>query len=457
MISNSSVLRAIRPFESLAGYVGATVLLALVLAKCAIGSVTAHFDFASLSHESTLLIMIGFTGLAMTIYEISARVHWHRRHAIVWFAPNSRPFGVLAWSALVRFLTTGGVLAVGWCMVHYHYYFQTPNFSFTRVYYSYMLGAYFLLGYPYHLFTLLRLGRQMFEFNDYALLTLLGIKGFWLWSTGKIARWPMATARGRRMLTARRVRKAYLVYLVNFFFLPLMTSFFAGEYTAFSDNLSQVMTPEFGDSLFFQQYHRVYLSLYHLIFVLDLGIAIIGYTLASRWLDNRSKSVDMTLRGWFAVLLCYPPMSIGFTDQFIGYGIPKTTPFITSEWALMVLMPLIIFCFIVYLWATMALGFRFSNFNNRGVVSIGPYRYFRHPAYTMKNLAWWLDNTQVLTNIWSALALLIWNGIYMLRGITEEQHLMRDPDYRGYQKEVPGRFLPSWSKSQIGESFPGIR
>ena len=43
----------------------------------------------------------------------------------------------------------------------------------------------------------------------------------------------------------------------------------------------------------------------------------------------------------------------------------------------------------IYAWATVAFGLRFSNLTYRGVLTNGPYRYTRHPAYLSKNLYWW--------------------------------------------------------------------
>ena len=174
------------------------------------------------------------------------------------------------------------------------------------------------------------------------------------------------------------------------------------EYQSFSRALDSIMSIGFTSKTFFSQYHTVYLLLYHLIFVVDVGLAIIGYSIASRWLGNRTKTVDMSFSGWFFVLLCYPPMNSGFTDQFIGYGRIQTEQLLTSEMALMIIMPIILACFFVYVWATAALGFKFSNLTNRGIINHGPYQFLRHPAYSMKNLAWWIDNSHVLSNIWAA-------------------------------------------------------
>jgi len=71
----------------------------------------------------------------------------------------------------------------------------------------------------------------------------------------------------------------------------------------------------------------------------------------------------------------------------------------------------------------------------------GPYAYIRHPAYIAKNLGWWLT----LIPIMSApvfISMSIWSYVYYLRAITEERHLLKDKDYRGYCKNVKYKFIP---------------
>ena len=203
-----------------------------------------------------------------------------------------------------------------------------------------------------------------------------------------------------------------------------------------------VTSSRFEQFTFFQKYRSIYLVLYHLLFIVDVGIATIGYTIATRWLQNRTKSVDTTLSGWMAALICYPPLNTGFSDQFIGYGRVHTHTVVTNETVSMLLMAGILLLFTLYVWATLALGFKFSNLTNRGIVDRGPYAYVRHPAYAAKNLAWWLENTFVLSNFWAAFALFIWNIIYVLRGITKERHLSKDDSYKKYCKKVQYRFIP---------------
>ena len=93
------------------------------------------------------------------------------------------------------------------------------------------------------------------------------------------------------------------------------------------------------------------------------------------------------------------------------------------------------------LFVLSALGFRFSNLTNRGIVAGGPYRFIRHPAYFAKNVAWWLENPFVWNNLFALFGLVIWNIVYVLRAITEEKHLQNDKAYQEYSRQVKYRFI----------------
>ncbi|MBK8959723.1 MAG: DUF1295 domain-containing protein [Proteobacteria bacterium] len=98
------------------------------------------------------------------------------------------------------------------------------------------------------------------------------------------------------------------------------------------------------------------------------------------------------------------------------------------------------------------LGWKASNLTHRGIVSGGPYRYIRHPAYTAKNIAWWIASVPAFTLAWQASAMqglqvagatLAWSGLYVLRALTEEDHLRSvDEHYSKYCEAVRFRFLP---------------
>ena len=94
----------------------------------------------------------------------------------------------------------------------------------------------------------------------------------------------------------------------------------------------------------------------------------------------------------------------------------------------------------VYAWATMAFGIRFSNLTYRGVLTNGPYRFTRHPAYLSKNLFWWFSAMPFLVTTGSAaeavrntVFLGCVSAIYFARAKTEEAHLLAEDDkYRDY-------------------------
>jgi protein-S-isoprenylcysteine O-methyltransferase Ste14 len=92
----------------------------------------------------------------------------------------------------------------------------------------------------------------------------------------------------------------------------------------------------------------------------------------------------------------------------------------------------------------MAFGLRFSNLTNRGIIARGPYAWIRHPAYVSKNIAWWAENARSFSSLWQIIFLAAWNYIYYLRAVTEERHLLRDPDYRAYCQKAPYRFIPGF-------------
>ncbi len=93
----------------------------------------------------------------------------------------------------------------------------------------------------------------------------------------------------------------------------------------------------------------------------------------------------------------------------------------------------------IYSWATVAFGIRFSNLTHRGIITHGPYRWTRHPAYLAKNSFWWLGAMPFLAMsgnpvdiIRNSFFLAVVSAVYFWRAKTEEKHLMADPAYREY-------------------------
>jgi len=187
-----------------------------------------------------------------------------------------------------------------------------------------------------------------------------------------------------------------------------------------------------------------HMALYHfssdLIYALDVLYATVGYVLSFRVIDTHLRSAEPTLLGWVVALECYTPFwGSLFSRLYLHYeGIGFET-WLSGHLALQwVWAGAILALEGIYLFATFAFGVRFSNLTHRGILTGGPYRFTKHPAYVAKNLSWWLITLPFIPNHgwvdaikWS-LGLAGVSFIYYMRARTEERHLSRDPTYVQY-------------------------
>lgn len=183
-----------------------------------------------------------------------------------------------------------------------------------------------------------------------------------------------------------------------------------------------------------------YLVAMALLYAVDTAFATIGYMSTSRRIDGQIRSVDRTAIGWLAALCCYPPLSVLVLDTWLVYkGSSDWTQWLPElgVWGVVWGLAIIVLT-AVYTWSSVAFGPRFSNLTHRGIITSGPYRWVKHPAYLTKNLSWWLISVPFLskqgveTSLLLCFSLLGVNSIYALRAWTEERHLRSDPVYRDY-------------------------
>jgi len=383
-----------------------------------------------------LFYIIAFTFISMLIWEYLSRTRYNKQY------PKEKTKSLfthtslyLLKSSFFRFIALFLPFYIAYFIVHNHFYFIHNNaFNPTVKFFDYFLIIFLILGPPYIFITLKYKNATHYEFNDYAILTIIAIKSFFCLIFCKNTPYTF--------YKNRRIKKILLVYFVNFFFLTLMINLFLQEFNGFQKHMHILFSDNYMQKHWYAKARNWYFICFHLLFIIDVGIAMIGYSFASRWLDNRTKSVDMTALGWFVALFCYPPFNQLISNNFIYYHSLSTHEIITSQIAWSVIFVLLLMAYSVYVWATIAFGFKFSNLTNRGIISHGPYKYVRHPAYISKNIAWFIDTTYVLTNIWASIAFFIWSGVYILRALTEERHLNQDKAYLAYKKQVPYKFIP---------------
>jgi protein-S-isoprenylcysteine O-methyltransferase Ste14 len=228
-------------------------------------------------------------------------------------------------------------------------------------------------------------------------------------------------------------------WLVKAFFIPLMFVYVHNDLVATWS--APAITP--------LDFQHIYPRLYDLFFLLDVLLATIAYTLTLRILDNHVRSVEPTIGGWIICVICYRPL-VDVQAPYIQYELDKLYwgdvfapyPLLYVLWG-----SIILFLVFIYVWSTAAFGLRFSNLTHRGIITDGPYRWVKHPAYLAKNLSWWMISVPFIagagwmTAIQSCLMLGAVNLIYYLRAKSEERHLTADPVYRDYQNYIAAQGL----------------
>ena len=225
---------------------------------------------------------------------------------------------------------------------------------------------------------------------------------------------------------------------VKAFFLPLMWGYAVRQVQA----VAALPSPAIAQSPL-QWFEWAMATLYFI----DVIWGAMGYLWSLRLTDSHVRSTEPTTLGWLAALVCYEPLSRAVFPAYFAYGSgPAWGHWLADRPALELLWAALIVALTgVYAAATVSFGLRFSNLTHRGIVTSGPYRWLRHPAYVSKNLSWWLISMPFMVHThWTdslrlCAMLLAVNGVYWLRARTEDRHLRQDPVYRAYADALLAR------------------
>ncbi len=202
------------------------------------------------------------------------------------------------------------------------------------------------------------------------------------------------------------------------------------------------------------------------MFLVDVQFATVGYALTFKPLDSHIRTANPYMAGWAAALICYPPFILMGDNGPLNYHVN------TADWvywfegktALLTVWGFwLVVLTAIYAWATVAFGIRFSNLTHRGILTHGPYRWTKHPAYLSKNAYWWFATMPFLvtSGSWSdalrnTAVLACVSAVYYWRARTEERHLMADPDYAAYaawmDRHGPVPRLIGWMTGRRGGS-----
>ena len=267
--------------------------------------------------------------------------------------------------------------------------------------------------------------------------------GAWHWGQLCLGRW-----RGR---DGPALKTFLLGWVIRAFFLPLMVS-------AFHDVIGWVMTNPIAGG--FENAFWTVAWFFKIALFADLAFVAIGYVVTLRLLDNHIRSVNPLVIGWLVALICYQPFWSVIANQYLSYNDGfgwwdwlKDDSVLLYPWA-----GLMVVANILWVWANMTFGLRFSNLTHRGILTNGPYRWTKHPSYIAKNIYWWLLSVPFISpTSWedalrNCLLLLVVNAIYVARARTEERHLSEDPTYVAYAKWIERHGIFRW----IGRLVPAL-
>ena len=397
---------ATHPLVALAGI--AAFLLATLAARPINGWFVALLPPGNSPIAGTAATIMGFTALAIFALDLGWQ-HTHRRASTgLDFATDDPSVSRTLTKWLGLCATLGVIGALYWLLPEYAAPFYGRYFALLRV----LVPAWLVVAWPYLYFV----DRYQREPRDA------------YWQLGRLLRGHPGELRRAEL------GQHALGWLIKAFFLPLM-------FTYFCSDLERLLL---GAPHEWHSFRDVYDFLYDFLYLIDVGLVSLGYLAALRLTDTHLRSAEPTMLGWVVALVCYEPFWSLIGARYLAYGgaYPWGTwfaawPVLFAAWGSAILA-----LTVIYVWATVCFGARFSNLTHRGIITNGPYRYCKHPAYLAKNLSWWLIIVPFLSHDSAGQALRhcallgIVNGIYWLRAITEERHLSRDTQYVCYARFI---------------------
>jgi protein-S-isoprenylcysteine O-methyltransferase Ste14 len=303
-----------------------------------------------------------------------------------------------------------GIGLLYWLLPEYHGAFYNPFWSLLRT-----LAPYVIVAAPFYFAWMDRHQRE----TDDAYLV-----------------WARLLFRGERPSSWRPVREMMAGWMVKAFFLPLMTVYLSTNADHLSASLTTALDAPFSLASF--------RFMYDLSFAMDLMFGTVGYLCTFRILDSHVRSAEPTTLGWLVAIICYQPFWSLISSQYIHYEGSVfwdnwliSLPIVRIVWGTVIVALLL-----CYALSTISFGLRFSNLTNRGIITSGPYRLTKHPAYIAKNLSYWMITVPFIEPLgWKVAvmhcaALIAVNLLYFIRAKTEERHLMNDPEYRAYAEWI---------------------
>ena len=358
-------------------------------------------------------VLLAAVGGGMSLVDLLWLRSWQRNLVAV----RQQPLRVRAPRVLRKWLglhaTLAAVAAIYWVLAEYRGSLYVPFFTVAGT----LLPVFSLLAVPYIAWVDARMARPQDIY----------------WQLGDLL------LGGSSRIDRAALGQHALAWAVKGFFLPLMFGYATRNVVSLATGQGILQgTPDFA---------RVFEWTFTTLYFIDVVWGAVGYLWSLRLTDSHVRSTEPTALGWVVALICYEPISRGLWPAWFAYDAGRpwghwlaASPLLYQAWGTLILL-----LTGVYAWATVSFGLRFSNLTHRGIITNGPYRWLRHPAYLAKNLSWWLVSMPFMVagnpahNLRLCAMLLLVNGLYALRARTEERHLLHDPVYQAYAQAVAAR------------------
>lgn len=327
------------------------------------------------------------------------------------------------------------VLFLGYELYALTPYYSSPLFQENVDFFRILLKLYLLLGFPYFLLTYHFRASLREDYYDPAIRLIHIFKQIVLRTLRGDSR-----ASVFRVLRKKYNRKVLLTLLMRAYFIPVMVSQVYGNMALAIDMGNKFSTDH--------RFMEMILWLSALIWLTDTINASVAYCFESRWLENRTRSIDMTVGGWVVCLFCYSPL-----NQITSYLFPFAPTVVDDNPGSLVYASIGLFYIVkilqvsllaLHVYIDLSLGPSVANITFKKLQTRGAYGLVRHPG-TITKLTFWLVISGFYKGFWNTkmiLGQMAWSVIYILRALTEERHLKKHEEYQDYMKKVRYRFIP---------------
>lgn len=344
-------------------------------------------------------------------------------------------FNKLIKRALVRYAVWWLVFFIGYSFFRSHPYYSGGQFEKSIDFLEHFFDLYQVAGLPYFFVTLMLKSSRIEDFYDPAIRLIHIFKKIF----GRALR-PGNNKPVFRVMRNKYNRKVLLNLLMRAYFIPAMVvqiHFQLNSAVRYSNNG-------------FNNYDFITILLWltAILWLMDVLNASLSYCVESRWIENRTRSIDLTAGGWLACLSCYAPLNqvTGTLFPFAMYAVSNNpadllVPNDALYYGIRIVETIVL---VMHVYTDVSLGPSVANITLKRLQTRGFYGIIRHPGTVFKLSLWWVS-AGFYRSFWTfrhVFGHIMWNVIYILRALSEERHLSHFKEYREYKKKVKSRFFP---------------